>query len=187
MARLALLREARLYVVWALGAREVLCMATEALRRGPRELVADVASCAGRLRMGAPQCEASELIVIELGALPAVHGVTGSARNGQVRRAMVQWLGTVIVGPMATDAFRAQPGENAGSRAAVARFAGGHRMGSQQGEPVLMVANGLHGGFPAQNRVAFLARRAELPAVDIGMAILALLSDVAEDLLYVAR
>ena len=50
-----------------------------------------------------------------------------------------------------------------------------------------MVADGIDIHQPAVDRVAILAGRAELPAMDISMAISALLTDVSKNFLHVAR
>lgn len=49
-----------------------------------------------------------------------------------------------------------------------------------------MVLDLLNGNLPAKHRVALRAVRTELPAVNIRMAIRAVLADVREDRLYVA-
>ena len=53
-------------------------------------------------------------------------------------------------------------------------------MGAQQRKTVLVLLHGLQRDLPAFYRVALLALRAELPAVDVGMAVRALRAHVGE-------
>lgn len=69
----------------------------------------------------------------------------------------------------------------------MAGLAGRHRVRAEKREAVLMTLNRLNTGFPALDAVATPAVGPELPAVQIRMTILALLSDIGEDLLHVTR
>lgn len=60
-------------------------------------------------------------------------------------------------------------------------------MGAKKWKPVLMRAQRLYRGFPAERRVALLAVGAELAAVIVGVAVLALRSHVAEGHVRVTR
>jgi hypothetical protein len=51
---------------------------------------------------------------------------------------------------------------------------------AEEREPVVVLLNRLHGNLPAQHRVALLAVGAKLPAMNIRMAIRAILADVGE-------
>jgi len=62
-----------------------------------------------------------------------------------------------------------------------------HRgMRSSQGEAVVVLLDLLDRDLPAADRVTLLAIRSELSFVDVGVAVLATLSDVGEDRLDVA-
>lgn len=65
-------------------------------------------------------------------------------------------------------------------------FALHSRVCSQQGKPVLVILNLLHGNIPSLDRVAICAIRAHLSLVHVGVAILAILSNVGENRFYVA-
>ena len=65
-------------------------------------------------------------------------------------------------------------------------FALDRGMGTKQRETVLMVFDLRNGNLPTQNRVTLCAVRAVFPAVNVGMAIGAILSDVGKNRLGVA-
>ena len=60
------------------------------------------------------------------------------------------------------------------------------RVRSGQGEAVIVLLDLLNRNLPSPNRVAGLAIGSQLPFVNIGMAVLATLSDVAKHGFYVA-
>jgi hypothetical protein len=62
----------------------------------------------------------------------------------------------------------------------MARIAGCHGMRAKQGESILMPLNRLNAGPPPLNAMAVLAVRSELPAMKIGVAILASHSYILE-------
>ena len=113
--------------------------------------------------------------------------MAGFASDGQVGGTVVERPGLYVIRPVAGDAFGAQSAKNAGGGATVAGFAGGHCVSAEKRKAVLVGADLLGGDFPSGNGVAVLAGGAELPAVDIGVAIRALLSNVGEDRLRVAQ
>ena len=169
------------------GGVEVLCMAVEAGRSNALELVSRMAGDAFHPGMGSGESKASEPGVIKLGFVPGVHGMAGFASDGQVGGTVVERPGLYVIRPVAGDAFGAQSAKNAGGGATVAGFAGGHCVSAEKRKAVLVGADLLGGDFPSGNGVAVLAGGAELPAVDIGVAIRALLSNVGEDRLRVAQ
>jgi hypothetical protein len=61
-----------------------------------------------------------------------------------------------------------------------------HRMRSEQRKPVEMILNGLHRHVPAVHRVALGTIGAELTAMNIRVAVRAVLADIGEDWLEVA-
>ena len=73
--------------------------------------------------------------------------------------------------------------ELAGSAALVACVAIDRRMGPSQRKPVVVLLNLLDRDLPSSNGVALLAVGAELPFVNIRVAILTTLPNVAEDCL----
>ena len=87
---------------------------------------------------------------------------------------------------MAGDAFGPQAGELADRRAGMAGAAFHSGVRADEREPVLMVLDRLDGDVPPLDRVALLALRSELAAVQIGVAIRALCPHVAEHQLDVA-
>lgn len=81
---------------------------------------------------------------------------------------------------MASGAIRREPAVLAGGRALVTRAAFEEGVRSQQRKAVLVLAYGLHGNRPPRDRVALLALRAHLPAVNVGVTIGALFPDIGE-------
>ena len=59
-------------------------------------------------------------------------------------------------------------------------------MGAKQRESVHVVLDRIHGHPPASNRMAVLAGRAELAAMDVGVTVRALFSNIAENLIDMA-
>ena len=68
----------------------------------------------------------------------------------------------------------------------MALLAGHGRVRAKQREAILVILYLLHGNVPALDRVALLAIRTHLPAVNIRVAVGAILSHVGEDRFYVA-
>ena len=56
-----------------------------------------------------------------------------------------------------------------------------HRMGSEQRKPVEVILNGLHRNVPTAHRVALGTVGAHLTAMNVGVAVRAVLADVGED------
>ena len=120
--------------------------------------------------------------MIETGALPLIHSMAAFALGGKFRRHVVRRLRLLIVAQVATHALRAQPDEHACGGAAMARIAGDGRMSAKQWESVQVVLDGIYSNPPPANRMTILAGGSELAAMDVGVTIRALLTDVAEDL-----
>jgi len=74
----------------------------------------------------------------------------------------------------------------AASRAFVARVAVHGRVRSGKREAIVMLLDLIHRYLPASHRVALLAVRSQLPAVNVGMAILAALPDIRKHRLHMA-
>jgi hypothetical protein len=100
--------------------------------------------------------------------------------------AVVERPGVIEVPLVAGDAIGAQPGEDRGGRAAMAGFAVHCRVRAQQRKAVEVVPNRLYGNVPAANRMALLAVGAELPPVNVGVAVRASRTDVREHQLGMA-
>ena len=86
---------------------------------------------------------------------------------------------------MAGVARGGQADELSAGRAFVARFARKRRVRPDQGEAVLMLLYVLDRNLPALHRVARLALRTHLPAMDVGVALSAFVSYVSEYKFYV--
>jgi len=134
----------------------------------------------------AGQGEVREAVVVEASRLPVVHVVAGFTGGGKPGRHVVDAAGLLELSQVARYALRAQPGVLAGSRAAMAGIAGYRSVRSQQRKAVLVVLDRACGYSPTLHGVAVFALRAELAAVEIGMACRALGSGFREYSRYVA-
>jgi hypothetical protein len=150
-------------------------------------VVVDVAGSAGHVGVSVRQ-QKSGRAVVECGAQPAVKFVAALAVAGGERRASagVHWIGGVLpILQVAGIASSAQAEEYPRCGLLVALIALHRGVSSQQRKPVLMIAHLLHGDVPALHSVALRAVRAHLAAVDVRMAIGAVLSNIGEYRLYV--
>ena len=181
------LRKAELRVIGIGGRVEIFQMAGDAVRRRPLEMAAGVTGGAIQASMRSGQGESAKLRMIETGALPGVHGgVALVAGGGETGRLVVGRLGAHVRPHVTTGAVRRQALELPGRGALVARTALEQRVRAHQRKTILMFSNGLHGDSPSHHRMALLALRAHLAAVNVGVALGALLPDVGKDRLRVA-
>ena len=165
-------------------ALEVRHVAGRARRIGQVVIVVDVATGARRRGVGAGEGKPAGS-VIKINTKPRIHTVTQLAIRGEACSRMI-WIRRA---PKILGVTRITLGREAlklSSRASrVARFAGNGRMGAEQRKAILVILDGLYGNAPSLHGVALLAIRAQLPAMDIRVAVRALCTDVAEDKLDV--
>lgn len=155
-------------------------MATDAVGGGPLESSADVTGDAVQSGVHTGERETRKPCVIERRAEPGVHGVALLASRRQSRRAVIQ-DGRLQKGlGVAGDALCRETLELAGRCALVAGVTGNRRVCADQGESILVIAHRLQGDLPPLHRVALLALRAELAAVNVGVTVRAFGSDVRE-------
>lgn len=137
--------------------------------------------------MRARQTKVRELRMVELRALPLIHRVAGFAGHRQIGGDVIQRGRLLEVALMAADTRRTQPDKSAAGRANMAIVALQGRVSADKRKTVQVVADGIGIHLPAVHGVAVLARRAKLSAMDVGMAISTLLTDVSKDFLHMAR
>ena len=106
--------------------------------------------------------------------------MAGFARSGKSRGDMVWIRGCLEVTGVARITLRREPLELSCSRAFMAGFAIHSGMRAHQWKTVFMPADGLNCNVPAFDGMARIAIRTELPAMNVGMAIRALLADIGE-------
>lgn len=99
---------------------------------------------------------------------------------------MIRVRGTGVVGLMAGIALRRHRLKLAVRRALVTRIAVHRRVSPGERETVVVILNLLDTYFPSLNRVTLLAIGPQLPPMNIRMAILAALSNIAKDRFHVA-
>ncbi len=181
MALLARRREARMRHRTG-RAREIFLVARVARSRPQVEIVVDVAIAAlpRRNRVSAGQLEPGHR-VIEFGVQPVI----GSMALLAVLRREV--LGIVlgidrarIIRLVAGIALGRHRLEFAVRRALVTGIAVDRRMRSRQREAIVMLLDLLYRDFPSQHRVALFAIGAQLPAMNVRMAVLAALPHIGK-------
>ena len=179
--------KARLDVVDAGRGGEVLGVATEAVRGEAGIAPARMAGAAFQAGVRAFELEVGELVVVELPDLPAVESVALAAIEREAGRLVIDGARLLIVLQVAGGTFRAQAGELRGGGSLVAGIALRHRVRTQQRKTILMRTDRVHPDAPALHRVALVAARPKLPAVNIGVAVRALCAGVGEDQLRVTQ
>ena len=150
------------------GPCEVCLVATEAIGRRALEPVTRVASYALQRGVHSSQRITRHGEVIELRPKPVIHRV---ARIALHRKARVVDRRILRILRVACIASGRQPREPPHRRALVAIGAFHHRMGTHQWKTVGMVLYVARRNLPSLHRMALLAVRAELPHVNIRMAI----------------
>jgi len=168
------------------GAGEIFLVTREARRAGQVVIVVDVAidALAGRIRVSSSQKEPGHA-VIKLGVQPVVCRVTALARGGELGRNVVRVGSVLKVRLVAGDACRGHGLELAVGAALVAGIAVDRCVGTGQRETIVVLLHIFNRDAPSADGVALLAIRAQLTLVNIGVAVLAALTDVGENHLYV--
>lgn len=128
----------------------------------------------------------SHRIVIEVRTEPGVGGMAVFAGRGELRRDMVGIAGGLEILGVAGIALRRHRLEVAGSRPLMAGIAVDGRMSTSQWKAIIVLLDLRHRHLPAQHRMTLLAVGSQLPAVNVGVAVLATLPHIAEYRLDVA-
>ena len=187
MALLAGLRKVRRDVIRIGRAPEILQVAGYAGRAIQVVVVVDVAVRA--LARGHGVCIGqgkSNRRVIELGIQPVIRAVALFASRSKLCCDMVRVGCTLEVRGVAGIAIGRHRLKLAGGRAFVAGIAVHRRMCPGQRKAIVMLLHLLDRNRPSPHCVALLTIRAELPLVNIGVAILATLPHIVEHQLDVA-
>jgi hypothetical protein len=145
------------------------------------KLAANVTTLAGQAGMGSRQGKPCNLCVIEFRAAPSIERVTRRTSGAESRRDVVWTLGGAELLHVARRAICRKPLELSGGCGLVARGAVGGRMRSKQWEAILVLVDHRNGDLPALDGVATVALRAELPFVNVSVAIGAFLTNVGEN------
>jgi len=146
-------------------------MAAVAIRRRALEFSTDVAVRARKRRVRAGESEAGELQVVKLGVEPGVRAMARFAGRGEVERLVVRVQGLLVIRGVAGNAGGLKAGELAYGLTLMAIGAFQGRVRAEKRKPVRMLPHLIGLNVPALYRVAALAIRAELAAVNIGVAI----------------
>jgi len=179
--------EARLDVVDARRGGEVPGVAPETVRGDAGIASAGMAGAAFQAGVRAIDLEMGELGVIEFPQAPTVQSVALAAIEREAGCLVVDGARLLIILQVAGGTLSVQAGILRAGGALVAGIALRHRMRAEQREPILMRTDGVHAHAPARHRMALVAARPKLPAVDIGVAIRALRAGVGENQLRVTQ
>jgi hypothetical protein len=131
--------------------------------------------------MGSPEGKTGETGVIERGAAARIEPVALFASERQLGRPVIQDLVVQVVVQVTGGTFGAQAHVPPRRGLLVAGTAVYRGVRPKEGKAILMLSYRLHRYTPAANRVAGIALAAELPFVNVGVAVGALRADVAED------
>ena len=121
--------------------------------------------------------------MIEFGVQPVIECVATAAIGRcerRSRRSVRGICGALPIGKMAGGAGRREAKVVSGRRGLVALLALHHGVRAEKRKAVEVILNGLRGNLPAEHRVAARAIRAELAAVNVGVAIRAVFADVGK-------
>lgn len=186
MTHLARRREACLRVRRIVGGVEILLVATNASGRRPLVSPADVARKAIERRVYACQGVARHLKVVEFRAGPAIHGVAGVASGREIRARVAGTRCFLKILQMARGTIGRQSLVLANGGALVTRFTFNGQVRSDEREAVLVLLNLLNGNLPSGHGVTLFTIWAEFAAMNIGVAVGAILANVGEHRLNVA-
>lgn len=138
-----------------------------------------VGTLTGRNGMSSGQGEAGSA-VIEIRIEPGVGGMAERAVSREATRHMVGTSGRLEIGRMAREAVRRHRLEAAGGASLVATIAIDSRVCASQREAIIVLLDLPDRDLPSEHGVALCAVCSQLAPVDIGMAILAALSNVGK-------
>ena len=168
------------------GAGEIFLVTGEARRAGQVVIVVDVAidALTGRIRVPSSQKKPGRAVV-KLGIQPVVCRVTTLARGGELGRNVVR-VGSVLKLRLVTgEARRGHRLKFAVGAALVAGITVDGCVGTGQRETIVVLLHIFNGDGPSADGMALLAIGAQLTLVNIGVAVLAALTDVGENHLHV--
>jgi len=164
------------------GAGEILLVTGEASAGGQVVIVIDMAiyAQARRNRVASGQKEAGRAVV-KLGVQPVVCGVTALTSGRELGGNVVRVGSRLKICQVAGDARRRHDLELAVGAVLVAGIAVNRCVGTGQRETIVVLLNIFNSDSPSADGVALLAIRAQLSLVNIGVAVLAALTDAGED------
>src|SRR6476659_2834134 len=145
-------------------------MASHAIHRRALISATNVARGAFQARMHAGEAKAGHPQVVECRAHPGIHGVTLAAIRWELQRHVI-WHRLLKLPGVTTDTVGRKSLKLPRGRALMAVVALQQRVCAKQREAVLVWLECLHGHAPAFHGVALLAAGAELPPVNIGVAV----------------
>lgn len=150
-------------------------------------IISDVAGKARNVGMSLRE-QKSCSAVVKLRVQPTVEGMARIAGGGKYRSVgcVRRVVGLLIIGQMTRHTLRRQSLKLANRGALVAILALHCGVRTEQRETILVLLDLVDGNLPAINRVALRAIGAELPQVNVRMAVRAIFSHVGEHRLRVA-
>ena len=155
-------------------------MTSVAVRRRPLVLAPDVAGGAIERGVRSGKSETGVFQVIEFCAEPRIHAVAGLAGSREVEHLVIRFGCLLEVGHVAREAFRRQPDKLTDGLTLMAVGTFQQRVCSQQWEAVVMLLQLIGANVPTLDGMTLGAVRAKLAAVNIGVAVCAIVADVFE-------
>lgn len=170
---------------------QVAAGSTAGGRQVPSVVVVDMARGASRGNVRTSERERRyHFAVIECGSRPRIETLMALLASGWVESVLVCSVRRISRGVeirhMARVASRRKPQEIPLRRVLVAFVALHHGVHAEQGEPVEVLRNLLHRNLPAVHRVALRAIRSKLSAMDVRVAVGAILANVGKDRFHMA-
>lgn len=172
VARLTRGRERQLHVAGIGRCHVILHVAAHAIRGSSFVLASDMALGAFQVGVRPNQCKSREFQVIKFRAQPRVHvAVALLALRGKAQCHVARAGGLLEILQVTTDTIRRESQELPHRCALVAIVALQCGVRANEGEPVLMILDLADPYPPPLHRMALLARRTELPPVNVSVAV----------------
>ena len=180
VADAAVVGQAELHMGRVVGAKKVGGVARIAICRRSGEYIIDVACGARQRGVYSGQRVAGIFQVVELGTEPTVHAVAALAGGWETGRDVIEHRRQEVL-LMAGVAGGRKSLELPCGGVFVAFIALNQSMCSHQRKAILVILDRIQGDIPTLDGVTIFAIGAELPTMQIGMAICALLTDIFEN------
>lgn len=174
-------------MIGILSAVEVLLMTSDTSTRRPLKFSARMTRSTVKVYVRASQLEARDFQMIEFRALPGIQGgVALLTGGGEAHRPMIRRCCVHVGGHMTADTVCGESLEPSDGGPLVTRIAFQSRVSADQRKSILMIADPIDRSCPTAHTVATFAAGAHVSAMDVGVAVAAFPSHIAEHRFQVA-